>query len=98
MTKRKEHTLFRLQPDVEVCVDAHHQGADRSSRLEQQDPCTVKKEKDAEEKFDRTAGSFDVVDIIVQRLPQRCSEGIDHKQCVNKERNNDLEHETKFTA
>lgn len=52
---RITHTLFRLQPDVEVCVDAHHECADRSPRLEEQDPRTVKEEKDSEEKFDRTS-------------------------------------------
>lgn len=82
--------MFSLQPDVKVCMNTHHKSPNRSSRLEQQDPCAVKEEKDAEEKFDRTSGCFNVVDVIIQWLPQCCSERIHHKQRVNQKRNNDL--------
>lgn len=75
----KSVTLFRLQPNVEVGVYAHHECANRSSGLEQQDPCPVKEEEDTEKEFNSTARCFDVVHVVVQWLPQCAPECVHHE-------------------
>ena len=51
-------------------MDEHHDGADGAARLEHQDPAAVEEEEDGEAELDGVAKGADVVDPVVQRLPQ----------------------------
>lgn len=74
-----------LAPDVEVGVDAHHDGSDGTAALENQDPHAVEEQEDAEAELDGVAEGSDVINVIVELLPKgllACveqEEGIDRK-------------------
>ena len=59
-----------LAPDVEVGVDEHHDGPDRAAALEDQDPAAVEEEEDCEAELDGVAERPDVVDTVVEGLPE----------------------------
>ncbi len=62
--------LLCLAPDVEVGVYEHHDGADGAARLEEQDPRAVEEEEHGEAELHAVPEGADVVDPVVQRLPQ----------------------------
>ena len=84
--------LLCLTPDVEVGVDEHHAGSDSTTALEYQNPATVKEEKDSKEELDQVAKSPDIVDPVVQALPQPVlTVGVPHEEAVDEERDEDLD-------
>jgi hypothetical protein len=62
--------LLCLAPNVEVGMDKHHDGADGAARLEEQDPRAVEEEEHGEAELHAVPKRADVVDPVVQRLPQ----------------------------
>jgi hypothetical protein len=62
--------LLCLAPDVEVGVYEHHDSPDGAARLEEQDPRAVKEEEHGEAELHAVPKRADVVDPVVQRLPQ----------------------------
>ncbi len=51
-------------------MDEHHDGADGAARLEEQDPRAVEEEEHGEAELHAVPEGADVVDPVVQRLPQ----------------------------
>lgn len=69
----------RFAPYVEVRVYAHHDGADRPARFEQQDPGPVEEQENAETEFDCVTESAYVIHVVVQLLPERTPVGVDQE-------------------
>lgn len=74
---------FGVAPNIEVGVDAHHDRPDGTSALEQQDPGPVEEEEDPEAELDGVAEGPDVVDVVVQLLPEGLPSSVQEKQGVD---------------
>lgn len=72
-----------MQPDIEVCMNAHHQGPYCATRLEQQYPGSVEEEEYTEYKLNCIASSFNIIHVVVEPLPHGSSERVDHEKSVN---------------
>ena len=83
ITRSNKHTLLCLKPNIEVCVDTHHESSNSTSRFKEQYPSSVEKQKDSEDKLNCTTSCFDIIDIVIQRFPKSCSKGIDHEEDIN---------------
>ena len=80
-----------LTPDVEISVDEHHAGSDSTTALKYQNPASVKEEKDSKEELDQVAESPDIVNPVVQTLPQPVlTVGVPHEEAVDEECDEDL--------
>ena len=83
--------IFGLAPDVEVCMDAHHQGPDGTPRLKEHDPGPIAKQKDAKQELNGVAQGLDIVDIIVQLFPEVLLVSVHHEEGVDSESDEHLD-------
>ena len=86
-------SLLGLHPDVEVGMDAHHEGTDGPTGLEQQDPGSVEEEEYTKDELDTGSERFNVVHVVIQRFPHRGPVRVHHEQGINEQANDNLDHD-----
>jgi hypothetical protein len=86
-------TGLGVAPDVEVGVDAHHHSSDGAAAFEEQNPGAVEEEEDAEAELDGVAESSDVVDVVVELLPEGFAPGVEQKQRIYGQRDEHLHYD-----
>lgn len=74
-------------PNIEVCVNAHHDSSDGSAAFEDEDPSSVEEEEYAEAELHGISEGSDVVNVIVQFFPESFSSSVEEEQSVNTEWN-----------
>jgi hypothetical protein len=60
------------------------------TRFKDQNPSTIKEEKNAKTEFDRVAEGFDVVDVVVESFPEGLTAGVEEEQRVGGEADENL--------
>lgn len=80
-------TRASVAPNIEICVDAHHNSPYSASALENENPSAVEKEEYAETKLHGVPERSDVVHVIIQAFPERFPASVQEEQRVDAKRN-----------
>ena len=83
----------RLAIDVKIRMDAHHDGSDRASGFEDEDPEAVEKEDDSKSKLHCVSKGSDDVNAVVELFPKSASISVKEKEKVDRQGNNYLDND-----
>lgn len=72
-----------VTPYVKVSMDAHHDRTDGAATLKHQYPGAVEEQEDAKAELDRVPKRTDVVNVVIQTLPEGLAPRIQQEERVD---------------